>query len=243
MTDLETLRSALREPPPESFSTPDLAKIMAEGGRIRRRRRLATAGGVAAAVAAVIVVVFGAGQLGRSGMVSPPAAAPTLSVVASAPTSVSTPTEKHTRLGDVVDTGMKSPNGELVLYAVQVDVPTAPGVNFAMMAGNRDAAGNVTDLYIGNQTSGSDTALGFHSLNATLEANGQFIPTFGYYVGPAAKITTTVHGKVVQAQLSPWSENNNVKIFWFSQQDLPDSNLMTPPSAYDSGNQRIPNGK
>lgn len=242
MTDLETLRSALQEPPPESFSAPDLAKIMAAGTRIRRRRRLATTGGVAAAVVAVVVVVFGAGQLGRSGTVSPPAAAPTLSIAAP-PTSASIPVEKHTRIGEIVDTGMTSPNGELVLYAVQIDVPTAPGVNFAMMAGNRDTAGNVTDLYIGNQTSGSDLTPGFHSLNATLEANGQFIPTFGYYVGAAAKITTTVHGKTVQAEFTPWSENKVVKIFWFTQDGVPDSNLMTPPKAYNSANQQITGGK
>lgn len=233
MTDLESLRSALREPPSESFSAPDLAKIMADGGRIRRRRRLATGGGVAAAVVAVVVVIFGAGELGRSGTVSTPAAAPTLSVAVPSATS-EFPVPKHTQLGTLVDTGISSSQGELMIYGVKIDGSVAPGVTFGMMAGVRDATGSVTDVYLGNQTSGSDVAPGFHSLNGTLNAAGTFIPTFGYYVGPAAKITTTVHGQTVQAHLAQWSENSAVKILWFAQQDVPDSNLMTPPKAYDA---------
>ncbi|WP_370305387.1 hypothetical protein [Amycolatopsis sp. WAC 01375] len=58
MTDLETLRSALREPPGEEFAEPDLGAIMTKGRRIRRRRRLATgAGGVAATLVTVLVIV------------------------------------------------------------------------------------------------------------------------------------------------------------------------------------------
>jgi hypothetical protein len=242
MTDLETLRSALQEPPPDGFTAPDLTKIMADGTRIRRRRRLATGGGIAAVAVVVIVVLVGAGRLGRPGPAIPPAAAPTLSIAAP-PTSVSVPGEKHTRLGDVVKTGISDPAGELVLYAVVVDVPAAPKVHFAVMAGTLDAAGDITDRYIGNQTSGSGQSPGFHSLNGTVTVDDSFVPTFGYFVGAAKRITTTVHGNTVEAHLAQWSGDSQVKFFWFTQQDVPDSNLMTPPNAYNAANQLIAGGK
>ena len=90
MNDLDDFRAALRQPPAEPFAEPDLAKIMADGTRIRRRRRVLTStAGIAAAAVVVLVVVF-AVQL-RQPAPAPVAQPPSISVTTPPSTTTGPP--------------------------------------------------------------------------------------------------------------------------------------------------------
>jgi hypothetical protein len=238
VTDLETLRAALQEPPSEAFAEPDLAAIMATGTRIRRRRRLAAGGGVAAVAVAVVAVVFGATQLRAtsSDVAGPPG--PTLSTSATSGTDVPPPPDKP--VGAIVDTGISDAKGELVIFGVAIDDPAIPQTHFGMVLAHRDATGKLTSTLAINEFSGSDHAAGFHQVTGgDSSRGGVFLPVLGYFVGPVSRITSTVHGKTVQASIAQWSEDTQVKFFWFTPKEVPDHNLMTPPVAYDAVGARL----
>lgn len=67
--------------------------------------------------------------------------------------------------------------------------------------------------------------------------NGR-IPAFGYYSGPAAKITATIGGKTVQAHQTDWSEDPSVKVWWFDYSTKEPSNL----AAFDAAGAPLPLG-
>lgn len=237
MTDIETLRAALHETPSETFAQPDLAAIMATGTRIRRRRRLAAGGGVAAVAVAVVAVVFGATQLRAPApdVASPPG--PALSTSAS--TSPSFPPLPKP-LGTIVDTGISDAKGELVIYGTAIDDSALPQTHFGMELAYRDAAGKLAPVLAINEFKGSDRSPGFHQVTGgDSTRDGAFLPVVGYFAGPVAKITSTVHGKTVKAGLAQWSEDPQVTFLWFTPQDVPDHNLMTPPLAYDASGNRL----
>ena len=48
------------------------------------------------------------------------------------------------------------------------------------------------DAVMANETEGSDKAPGFHAVQGSMEIDQGVTPTFGYYAGPAAKITGEV---------------------------------------------------
>jgi hypothetical protein len=238
MNDLDDFRSALRQPPSEPFAEPDLGRIMADGARIRRRRRvLTTTGGLAAAAAVVLVVVFAV-------QVRPPAPAPVAQPPAPpAPTSLTPPPPAAPlplkALGDVVGTGITTPVGEIVIFAKAIDDPQVlPGVHFGLVAGFRSGAG-LEPVLATNEFTGSDRSFGFHATDGGEILQDQTIPVFGYFAGAAAKITTTVHGRTIQANLANWTEDPNVVIFWFSPTDVPDSASLTPLIAYDKNGNRL----
>ena len=64
------------------------------------------------------------------------------------------------------------------------------------------------------------------------------VPEFGYYAGPAAKITAREGGQPVQAHLARWSVNPAVVIFWFSPASASPQDL----TAYNSAGQPLPAG-
>ncbi len=249
MTDLEALRSALREEPAEKFAAPDLGAIMAKGKRIRRRRLLATgAGGVAATVVTVLVIV-GAVALReppRQPQVLPPAAS--ASSPSSLPSSSSLPASAATAapypqaqpLGDVLPLGVKGEDGrEMVLYVTAFDEPAVPNIQFGLHIAYRNGDGTFDGLYTTNESRGSDRSFGFHATGGGLLVRGAFVPVIGYFSGPAVRITSTVRGKPVEAKTAVWSEDPGVVIFWFDGSQVESSNVLTPLAAYDAKGQRL----
>jgi len=191
------------------------------------KKRLVIAGVVTAACGALVVsgvlTVANAETAPVAVGAAPVAAAP----VSPSPTRVGTP--DHEVLGDVIPSGL----GDLVFYGVQVQEPRLPQTTFGIMAGTRDAGG-LKDLVIANETNGSDKAAGFHAVTGGLNADGQDVPSFGYYYGPAAKITAQ-SGVAHQAQ---WSVDPNVVVFWF------DSGVAEPEGlkAFDAAGAELPAG-
>lgn len=236
MNDLDDFRAALRQPPGEPFAEPDLAKIMAGGMRIRRRRRvLTTTAGIAAAATVVLVVVF-AVQLRRPAPA--PVAQPPSPPSSAAPASTTEPTEKPP-IGDVVGTGIRTSAGEIVFFARAVDEPQLlPDIHFGLVAGFRSGT-SVQAALATNEVRGSDRSFGFHATDGGELISDQLIPVFGYFAGPAARITTTVHGRTVEASLTKWTEDPNVVFFWFDPVAVPDSASLTPLVAYDSNGKRL----
>jgi hypothetical protein len=240
MNDLDDFRAALRESPSEPFAEPDLTRIMADGTRIRRRRRvLTTTGGLAAAVVVVLVVVF-AVQLRQpsSAPVAQPPAPPSPTSSVPPPTTADKPPPAKP-LGDVIGTGIRTAAGEIVIFAKAVDEPQIlPDIHFGLVAGFRSGA-NLEPVLATNEFRGSDRSFGFHATDGGEVLRDQVIPVFGYFAGQAGKITTTVHGKTVQANLATWTEDPSVVIFWFNTTDVPDSASLTPLVAYDKNGNRL----
>ncbi|MFD5091725.1 hypothetical protein ACFWMR_14060 [Amycolatopsis thailandensis] len=250
MTDLETLRSALREPPAEEFTEPDLGAIMTKGRRIRRRRRLATgAGGVAATVVTVLVIV------GAVALKKPPPGRQPLPPAASAPSSSlqqpaspppspqATSTQAPSTsvpLGNIISLGTKSDDGrEIVLYASALDEPDMPNIEFGLRIAYRNGDGSYEDLMMSNEYKKSDRSFGFHAVDGGDVVRGAFVPVFGYFAGGAARITSTVRGKPVEAKVVPWSEDPSVSIFWFDGAQVESAGVLTPLIAYDVRGQRL----
>jgi hypothetical protein len=234
MNDLDDFRAALRQPPEEPFAEPDLARIMADGTRLRRRRRVLTgAGGIAAAAAVVLVVVFAVQlrQPAPAPVAQPPS--PVLSTTSTAP-----PADEP--MGAVVSTGIRTRDGqgELVLYARAIALPELPEVGFGLVAGIRSGT-SLQSLMVTNEFRGSDRSFGFHATDGGETVGNQVIPVFGYFAGPAARITTTVHGRTVEARTAQWSVDPNVVIFWFNPDAVPDSTVLTPLIAYDADGKRL----
>jgi hypothetical protein len=238
MTDLDNLRTALRTPPPEECGALDIERIMSAGKRIRRRRRVQGGAGIVAVAAAVVLVVAGADRL----KTDTPAAVGGPSLTTSAPVATLDPSqEAQVPLGDVISTGIRDPLGERVFYVVKVNLPVElPDTHFGLMAGHRTADGQLTSEQMSNEVTGSDRRPGFHVLDGGDLVRGQFLPVSGYYVGPAEKITTTVHGNTVEARLAKWSEDPSIVVFWFTQEDVPSSVALTPPLAFGKDSAKLP---
>ncbi|WP_410658528.1 hypothetical protein [Amycolatopsis sp. lyj-112] len=247
MTDIETLRSALRETPAEEFAAPDIGAIMTKGKRIRRRRRLATGVGGVAAAAVTVLVIAGAVALREPSQQQsplPPAASassPSLPPSSPAPTvATAPPPSQLAPLGDVLTLGVKGEgNREMVLYAFAIDEPTLPGIRFGLKVGYRNADGTYDGLLATNEVGVSDRSFGFHATDGGELIGNDFIPVFGYFAGPAVRITSTVRGKPVEANVVPWSEDPSVVIFWFDHAQVESSDVLTPLVAYDAKGQRL----
>lgn len=187
------------------------------------RKRLVIAGTVAAACGALAV----SGILTSANASPAPAAPAAPAALAAAPARAAAP--EHEVLGDVIPSGL----GDLVFYGVKLREPALPHTTFGIMAGARDASG-LKDLIVANETSGSDKAPGFHAVTGGLNADGHDVPAFGYYVGPAAKITSS-SGVAHQAR---WSADPNVVVFWFDP-GAPDPARL---KAYDAAGNKLPGG-
>ena len=115
-------------------------------------------------------------------------------------------------LGDVIRTG----SGDWVLYAQEIDDKAIPKTHFGIMLGRQKAGGKPTADVMANEAGGSDRSPGFHAVEGSMNVNGRQTPTFGYYAGPARKITGQAHGKTVTAGLATWSEDPSIQVFWFA---------------------------
>ncbi|WAL68245.1 hypothetical protein ORV05_10915 [Amycolatopsis cynarae] len=254
MPDIDEFRAALRQEPEQGYRVPDLDAVVALGKRIRRRRRMAAASGVVAVAAAVVVVLGltsqlrpGAPRVGDGGpaiSVARPPAPATTAGESSAPPEDVVPTagESSTPVGDVVPTGIHDEAGEIVLYAVGLDEAALPDVHFGLAVGHRGPSGRVAMDRVANVITGTDRAPGFRVFDGGTDETETrtWVPAFGYYVGPAARITTTVRGKTVEASLASWSKDPNVVFFWFTRDEVPDGTLATPPRAYTADGSALP---
>jgi hypothetical protein len=153
------------------------------------------------------------------------------STKAPAPNLPAKPT-KAAVLGDIVKTGF----GGWVLFATPVKSPVLPKTHFGVMAGRR-SNGTLTGDVITNETNGSDKASGFHAVQGTMEVDGVQTPTFGYYAGPATRITGRAHGKTVTAGHAVWSEDASVIFFWFTP-----GTTVNSLAAYDKTGKKLPTG-
>jgi hypothetical protein len=201
-----------------------------------RKYRWLYATGAAVACAGVLVAanVAFAGDRG-SAAGAPAAAAPPAS-----PTPGATPgaTQSDRPVGTVVDTGLKAKAGTWVFYLIKIKEPQIPKTHFGLMLGRRLPGGKLTADVVTNETSGSDLAKGFHAGEGSMAVDGGNTPTFGYFVGPAAKITAKSHGRTVTAGLAISSEYPSVRVYWFA----PGVSGITGVTAYDAAGKKISAG-
>ncbi|MEU1966029.1 hypothetical protein ABZ541_18590 [Micromonospora sediminicola] len=243
MNEVEELRRVLRATERTDRTGPDLADIMRRGRRLRRRRRVA---GTSAAAVAVLAVVLGAADVvTRTGPPPPAPTRPAAPVPAATPSPEATPgptTAPVRPVGAVVDSGLRYGTQERVFYFVPVDVPRVPGVTVGLVAGRRLPAGELVSDYLVNDVAGSDRRPGFHEIGYDQQRRVPAdlpLPTFGYFVGPAARIVGTVDGRQVDARLSRWSEDQRVVIFWFDPASLAPGTPLDGIVARDARGRRL----
>ncbi|HEV2372376.1 MAG TPA: hypothetical protein VGS19_09410 [Streptosporangiaceae bacterium] len=229
MTDLDSLRQALQAPLTHNPGGLDIGQIITKGRRARRRRRVFVIGGWSACLTAALLAAVTSGGLARQ---SP---GPHPSVRPAPPATGQCHDGPGTLCGLVIRTTIKNASGWLVLYVVKVG--GVPGTTFGVMVtyqkGGKLAPGVET-----NETNGSDLSPGFHAVESALSVNGQSMPEFGYYVGPAAKIIGVAAGKTLQASMAHWSIDRQVVIFWFPL----GLRMVTKLAAYNAAGHRLPTG-
>jgi hypothetical protein len=237
---MDELRRAMRAT--ERPDGLDIADIMRRGRRLRRRRRAGV--GIAAAVVVIAVTAGVDAVATRPGPPDLPAGEPVATASAAtpppSPTAAPAPTEAPPRpLGTVVDSGIRYGTDERVFFVVPVDVPELPRVKIGLAAGRRAPGGRLTSDFLVNDVSGSDRRPGFHEIGYDQQRvpTDTSVPTFGYFVGPAARIVGTVDGRQVEAKLARWSEDPQVVIFWF------DPETLTPGTPLDGITARDPQGR
>jgi hypothetical protein len=236
MNDLDDLKDALQSPPGFVAGSLDLDAIMTAGGRRRRVHRLAVSAASGLAVAALLA--GGALVAARDDRGAPAPLPPAAGSTSPSPSPLPTDADVRAPLGKVVSTGLRAKQGTWVLYAVAVDEKVLPETHFGIMAGRRMADGSFTSDVVSNETSGSDRARGFHALQGAMNVNGEDVPAFGYYVGPASRITASAGGKAVRAGVGVWSEDPSVVMFWFDPAKIRGTKL-TKLAAFDKNGKRL----
>lgn len=242
MNEAERLREAMLATERADHDMLDLAAVVREGRRLRRRRRVVGTGSAALvlAVAVAVPVALTSADPERPGRGADPVAgartatpttAPTAGpTTAAAPTTTPAATTGSGRatpkpVGTVLYSGIRYGVEERVFYVVGVAVPKVPQVKIGLVAGRRNAAGELTPDVLVNDVAGRDRHAGFHEIGYDQQGDRPVrppVPTFGYFVGPAAQIVGTVDGRQVPATLARWSEDSRVVIFWF------DPKVLTP---------------
>ncbi|MEU4560477.1 hypothetical protein AB0F72_19035 [Actinoplanes sp. NPDC023936] len=249
MTQLDDLKDAMHSPPDFHPAPLDMQHVMAAGGRMRRRRRLAVGGASALTVAALMV--GGSQLINPGGPVSsiPVAAGP--STVSLAPTAASAPVPSAGNssapgiLGTIVETGKKVGGRQWVLYVETID-PDNLDETFTLVLG-RTRTGTIDDFTVDIASSDPGAgrmAPGFHAVQAGRSLDGRTTPTFGYYVGDAARITARdgATGKTVEAKRTAWSgrgEADKAQIFWFDFTEGRPPATLTDLTAYDDKGARL----
>jgi hypothetical protein len=214
--------------------------MKSENHRSGRTRGLLIGAGVAAVCGAIAL----SGVLTANASPAPTqvAAAPAAAVQQAEQRAAAAPADENPNpapLGAIISSGVKTAGGELVFYGVAINEPALPHTTFGVMAGTRDAAGKTTGEYLTNETSGTDKDAGFHGISGGANVNGIDVPTFGYYSGPAAKITAQVGGKTVQAHQAAWSQDSKIVIFWFDGTAGDPTHI----TAFDAAGKTLPSGR
>jgi hypothetical protein len=146
--------------------------------------------------------------------------------------------ERAAPLGDVIASGIDLRSGEVVFYGVEIADKALPKTSFGIMAGVRRGQGAPTSRVMANEFDGSDRAPGFHAVSGAMNVEGDDIPTFGYYAGPATKITAGG----VTARQAVWSEDPRVVVFWFDPADVPEDFTASNLAAFDRAGRKLPTG-
>jgi hypothetical protein len=240
VTELDALKKAMRASDPHMVPNLDLAAIMADGRRLRVRRRLSYGGAGAASVAAaaVAVLVLVNPAAGPPTRPQQPASSGSATVSATPEPGETTPPP----LGDLIHTGLRDSIGERVFFFAAVDIPGQPGVTIGIHAGRLSDTGVLTGDYTTNDVKGSDRSPGFHTIGSDPSGrppDASSIPTFGYFVGPARRIEGVVKGRTILAAVASWSEDKNVKLFFFDPTDLPPGQDLDGIRAYDSAGRKL----
>jgi hypothetical protein len=195
-------------------------------------------------VACAAVVI--AGTVAANAAMSPrPAAAPAADLqfgapapAKSAPASSAPDPSAASPLGDVISTGIAAKTGKWVFFAQAIDEKALPQTHFGIMAGHRLPSGELAADVMANEVKGSDRAPGFHAVQGGMQIDAGKSPTFGYFVGPVARITAKAGGKTVAAKHAVWSEDPSVTVFWFD----PATGTPKDIRAYDKDGNRLPGG-
>ena len=140
--------------------------------------------------------------------------------------------EDHRPVGDVIDTG----HGDWVIYGFPLAMKDLPDTTFGFMLGRRLPDGTLEDVVATNETEGADKAAGFHAGSGAMNVDGRDTLTFGYYAGPATRITAKSGGRTVTAGIAAWSANPGIKVFWFA----PSVKNIKATTAYDATGARLP---
>jgi hypothetical protein len=146
--------------------------------------------------------------------------------------------------GAVIPAGVTDAAGRLVFYAVGIHLAALPGTHFGIMAGHLDPAGRLVPAVETNETAGPASAAGFHAVEAPMRAGSPAvaIPEFGYYAGPAARITGIAGGHRVRARTARWSRDPAIVIFWFPSAAGPARTAVQDLAAYDRAGHLLPAG-
>jgi hypothetical protein len=204
-----------------------------------RSRGWLYAAGAAVACAGVLVAgnVAFAGRSGSDSVAGYSAAADPSPSKPSAPAPDPSPESDTPKpLGQVIETGLAAKSGKWVLYGVPVK--DMPKIHFGIMLGHRAGSGDVVGDVMTNETVGSDRSPGFHAAEGSMEIDAGKSLTFGYYAGPATKITAKSHGKTVTAKQAAWSKDSSVIVYWFPASVTGVSGL----KAYDKAGHALPAG-
>ncbi|MDR7278099.1 hypothetical protein [Catenuloplanes atrovinosus] len=130
------------------------------------------------------------------------------------------------------------------LYVVPVDNADLPGIRFGVMAGRAGVTGSDRDLIVANEVDGSDVAPGFHAVQAATTVDGVPVPQFGYYAGPATKITGIAEGgATVEAVLAETQVGGDrIVLFWFDPATAGTGDV-NDLAAFDAAGTALPVGK
>ncbi|MCO8270316.1 hypothetical protein M1L60_06870 [Actinoplanes sp. TRM 88003] len=201
MTDLDTFRAALQQP--DEGRPPALDEIMTAGRRLRRRRLALVAGAATVLVAATMALWPLTSRSEPVGGAWPAAAV-----------------DARGSWGQPVATGLRSKDREIVVTAFRNNNPAYPDIKFGVRACAADVAGELAPCHNQFDDVAPDRSPGFHAIGLPSNLDYYDLPMYGYYVGPAAKITVESRGRLVTAKTAVWSEDENIVLFWFTFDDV-----------------------
>jgi hypothetical protein len=250
MTQLEELKDAMHSPPDFEPASLDVAQVMTAGGRMRRRRRLAV--GAASALTVAALLIGGSQLAGPGGQGGPVPAAgrstPLPPTGRPAPMPSTGNSSAPGILGTVVETGKKAGGRQWIIYVETTDTRDLDST-LSLVLG-RTRTGTIDDFDIEIASSGPAEGRmrpGFHAVEAGRVLDGRTTPTFGYYVGAAARITArdAATGKTVEAHRTAWTgfaEADKMQIFWFDFVPGQAPARLTDLAAYDKNGAKLPVG-
>lgn len=251
--NVEELRTALREPPPVPLAV-DLDQVLTRGRRRRTVRRAAVPVAVLATAAAVAVPVVlvennGAGQVETAGPRTT-AAAPGRTTAPQAPQpTVIRDAIPAAAYKQVIGTGEQVAGQERVFAFYPTEPDAQVQARFILGLAYRSPGGAARTVGGNNEIEGRDDAAGFHAVTTTW--HGMVLPAgdwavFGYYAGPATRITAVVDGRTVTARTARWPGYPRIVVFWLSpgtgSAKPSDNTAITNLRAYDAAGRPLPAG-
>ncbi|MER5457499.1 hypothetical protein ABT008_22245 [Micromonospora sp. NPDC002389] len=242
MTEADRLRAAMQATEHAEWGRFDVEAIMRDGRRLRRRRWAVQGGTIVLAIVLVVGVAVAWDRPRPPEPASPPDPAPSATATASTDATPAAALTPPPVIGEVVRTGIWYGDEERVFYVVPVSVPRAPEVTIGLGAGRRTPTGRLILDFLVNDVEGADRRPGFHQIG--YEPSGEVlpddpVPTFGYFVGPAARIDGTAGGQTVTARLARWSADADVVIFWFPPEALRPGQRLDGIRAWDARDRRL----